>query len=308
MHDKVTMRLYTTVTEFSHDLLAVLNEVLDPTNVGDAGESSAAPGEASEPTPSLDIKAQKALAKRIIKAVQPALEDALSKECDLRRNPDDEQVKRFDSTLTNGNTPKTQSNGLFAIEGTDDHEEESGIRFGADDKHTEDVGLHNGDIDPAIAQLSNKRNKSGRGAATQNRHHRMTPDSAPLTNGFHSPGRDTNQEVPLIPGTGQPPTPPMSAGDEGDASLAGGIPWYMSGFNPQGTTIFEEEEPAVDGNTSASDELSDLDEEALSGLVGKGDFVSKASPPKKVLRSQSRSVTRNQKKAKAPAPRRKRAR
>lgn len=65
----------------------------------------------------------------------------------------------------------------------------------------------------------------------------------------------------------EPPTPPSSS--EGDVhSLSnGGIPWYMGPFDPVGTTIEEERWTGRELVRGMSEELSDMDEEELSGLV-----------------------------------------
>lgn len=66
----------------------------------------------------------------------------------------------------------------------------------------------------------------------------------------------------------EPPTPPLSSRGELQAPLSqGGIPWYMDPFDPMGTTIHEERWTGREVVRGMSEELSDMDEEELSGLV-----------------------------------------
>lgn len=65
-----------------------------------------------------------------------------------------------------------------------------------------------------------------------------------------------------------PPTPPLSSEGDPSAPLShGGIPWYMDPFDPTGTTIHEERWTGRDVVRGMSEELSDMDEEELQGLV-----------------------------------------
>ena len=65
----------------------------------------------------------------------------------------------------------------------------------------------------------------------------------------------------------EPPTPPMSSGGDVQPLSNGGIPWYMDPFDPDGTTIQEERWTGRELVRGMSEELSDMDEEELSGLV-----------------------------------------
>jgi NuA3 HAT complex component NTO1 len=65
-----------------------------------------------------------------------------------------------------------------------------------------------------------------------------------------------------------PPTPPSSSEDEEPAPFAhGGIPWYMKPFDPIGTTIHEERWTGREVLRGMSEELSELDDDEIRGLV-----------------------------------------
>ena len=65
-----------------------------------------------------------------------------------------------------------------------------------------------------------------------------------------------------------PPTPPSSGEDESTAYLSGGgIPWYIKPFDPVGTTIHEERWTGREVLRAMSEELSEIDDDELRGLV-----------------------------------------
>lgn len=65
-----------------------------------------------------------------------------------------------------------------------------------------------------------------------------------------------------------PPTPPLSSTGDLLAPLShGGIAWYMEPFDPIGTTIQDERWTGREVLRGMSEELSELDEEELKGLV-----------------------------------------
>lgn len=65
----------------------------------------------------------------------------------------------------------------------------------------------------------------------------------------------------------EPPTPPLSSGGDLQPLSNGGIPWYMDPFDPEGTTVQEERWTGRELVRGMSEELSDMDEEELLGLV-----------------------------------------
>jgi NuA3 HAT complex component NTO1 len=97
------------------------------------------------------------------------------------------------------------------------------------------------------------------------------------TNGVHADEADGS--VPALSNSGStnpshghvdPPTPPRSEKDLLAPLAHGGIMWYLEPFEPRGTTIHDEEWPGRDLLRELSEPLSELDEDALNGLVDAG--------------------------------------
>ncbi len=110
-------------------------------------------------------------------------------------------------------------------------------------------------------------------------HQHPTPEDSnttpPISNGIRSYDQRhsgvahesaSNQTSGAIQHLG-PPTPPLSSGGDLQPLSNGGIPWYMDPFDPDGTTIQEERWTGRELVRGMSEELSDMDEEELSGLV-----------------------------------------
>ena len=81
--------------------------------------------------------------------------------------------------------------------------------------------------------------------------------------GAHTGKPERNPSIQIL----EPPTPPMSTGSDLQPLSTGGIPWYLETFDPDGTTIQEERWTGRDLVRGMSEELSDIGDEELSGLV-----------------------------------------
>ena len=65
----------------------------------------------------------------------------------------------------------------------------------------------------------------------------------------------------------EPPSPPMSMeGNQAATISQGGIPWYVEAFDPVGTTIHDERWMGQEVLRAMSEELSEMDEDELTGL------------------------------------------
>lgn len=88
----------------------------------------------------------------------------------------------------------------------------------------------------------------------------------PDTNGYVS--APENQQP-------SPPTPPVSNGDNGtdhvDTLTSGGIPWYLKDFQPDGTSVLQENGARNHGVSGMGDDASDVDEGDLKGMGGDAD-------------------------------------
>lgn len=249
---------------------------------------------------SYEQREKRKLAKRIVKSIQPVLEDALRKESELLRRPFAQQMKEMDemfsrrasladslldgdletavpAKLTNGTshlTP-TMPNGdadIHMVDQADDQLLHGHSPIGNGDTSLQDVSMQD-TVDEdgedlvaagSIAQLNGE----------------LSAD-AEQTLAEHTPPASTNgikKDADLVRRGGfknqsparEPPTPPISLVDNQQASMVeGGIPWYVEQFDPDGTTTHEERWTGPEVLREMSEELSEMDEEELQGLGGK---------------------------------------
>lgn len=195
---------------------------------------------------SLEQREKRKLAKRIIKAIQPALEDAIRKESELNRKPFEKELKELDVILDHsvmsrrdsieGDTeleadqPDAQPDVMEGVEATGDAAEAP-----AEPQPTEDTVLTEG---PAPEEAT-------------------AEEPAP-----------TDETKPNINATyNRHPTPVLTEEDQQLPLAQGGIQWYMEPFDPIGTTIHEERWTGRDVMRGMSEELSELDEDELKDLM-----------------------------------------
>jgi NuA3 HAT complex component NTO1 len=97
-------RFYPSVASFSADLASLFTSEIGVESAGDTAElQEQIAGRASGL--SIEQREKRKLAKRIIKAIQPALEDAIRKESELNRKPFEKELKELDVILDYGNCP-----------------------------------------------------------------------------------------------------------------------------------------------------------------------------------------------------------
>ena len=228
-----------------------------------------------------DYKYRKALVSRIVKAVKTPFEDALRKESELWQKPFEKELADLDNLLENSLLSRRDSEGVSYLNGAEvgsiqpclpvrgGSSTDYQVKRNRDDESTNDVDMHQ-------ALVSAKEGIS--------RRQRPTPDSMPISNGpsenalgpkgfgaISSHLDDDAQDTELL-------TPPLSSGGSSQPMLRGGIPWYMDPFDPVGTTIQEERWTGRELVRSMSEELSDMDEEELSGLVDADEAEAEAAP------------------------------
>jgi NuA3 HAT complex component NTO1 len=243
-----------------------------------------------------EYKEKRKLAKRIVKAVQPALEDATRKESELLRKPFEKELQQLDQMLENSLASRRDSvNGILSVEMTeteaaaqqlvaDDHPHPARVNggFGVSNHNVTPVdalGIFN-DSSSAAVNLDSPvlEAKMGEKQPAVTAPNQPTPehtDATSSTNGTHDQGNNTNgisSEGGSIQGPvgiqiREPPTPPMSTGGDTQPLSNGGIPWYMDTFDPDGSTIQEERWTGRELVRGMSEELSDMEDEELSGLM-----------------------------------------
>jgi len=311
IRERLDERFYTSVSTFSADLGTVFSSGIGMSNVTDTAEvQSQIIVDRSRKDLSSEQKEKRKLAKRIIKAIQPALEDAMRKESELCRKPFEKELRDLDLLLETSISSRRDSlASLIEYPSEEDAEERKHgvngqLNGGAMEvnqptatsiQHTSNEALANGNIDPAILGDTSALTSAPSSALTNGissaaaepipskepgpAHQRTPEDSSsnPSVNGITHEVPPTNTPDPITNPTEpaptnqdhhEPPTPPLSsASDTATALFAGSIPWYMEPFDPVGTTVFEERWTGREVARGMSEELSDMDEDELDGLV-----------------------------------------
>lgn len=252
IRQRLNERFYPSVAAFSADLASLFTSEIGVEPAGDTAELQAQiSGRA--PELSLEQREKRKLAKRIIKVIQPSLEDAIRKESELNRKPFEKELKELDVILDhsvmsrNGDSVEpegdTELTGqIDAMEGVEETvpttEAPSEVQATAGEQHLEASGHEELPLAEDIVKS----------AAPYYRH----------------------------------PTPVLSEQDQQLPLAMGGIQWYMQPFDPVGTTIHEERWTGRDVMRGMSEELSELDEDELEGLK---DLVDDGDPKVKVTAS-----------------------
>lgn len=316
LRDKLSVRFYTSVSAFSAEFGAVFSTAIGLPIAGDTAEVQAhISSEASSKDTTTEYKEKKKLAKRIIKAVQGSLEDALRKEGELCRKPFEKELRDLDLLLENSFLSRRDSlaNSLGGeISDLEADDQKLVIRGGTPGEPRQRNNLDlttNGDVGEPVVDHFNRIasnipevNASYSGSDIRS----GTQDVGPITPlevymvsepikhvaAAHHPTPEDSNATPPIASVHQhdqqpqkmaetfavdqesksvqhvePPTPPLSSEGDLHPLSNGGIPWYMEPFDPVGTTIEEERWTGRELVRGMSEELSDMDEDELSGLV-----------------------------------------
>ena len=279
--------MYTSVNDFSRDFGAVLYDAMNQSKAADVTPLDFTNGEPPSKVMTVDLKQKKALAKRILRAAQNPLQEAMAKESELRRRPVEQELKNLDNLLKNSTSSRGGSTTEFTFKTDGQAHNEDADAEGEDDP---DVVMHditNGEIDPAISKLSHH---LPNGVNGHDDHMGGATNSTSFKSSFAS--------------NKQPPTPPLSTGGEAFSLSQGGTPWYMEAFSPNGTTFSEEQWTGVRG---MSEDLSDMDEVELSELVD-GEELKDGTAPGKISQPSPLAMTAAAKKKRRAALARKRRR
>lgn len=265
----------------------------------------------------LEQKERRRLAKRIVKAVQPGLEDATRKEAELGGKPFakelrdldlllessaqsrrgsmavslDDDMKQIHDQVTKQLLISSRQAGDTATAGERSKVEMNETMSHAADKLTAIGSVHGATSNtPSLAtpadtqdgsttartnesEKTSALDKSADPMILEDSHMNDAPsDKAAQLNGIPPAEAGTqggNDDTgPSIVRHPAPPTPPMSSEEDLLAPLSqGGIPWYLEPFDPVGTSIQEERWTGREVVRGMSEELSEIDEDELKGLV-----------------------------------------
>lgn len=297
---KLEERYYTSNAVFSAELASVFTSEIGVQPAGDTAElQMQISGRA--PELSLEQREKRTLAKRIIKAIQPALEDAIKKESELNRKPFEKELKELDQILENsvrsrensvaGSAEPVGAEGTIKPEGSNGVETrtEGGDETNAkpepqEEPHATALPEKDEDHDMPDADATQPPAKEAPPEAATHGPEKQTADvssttaestaeAQPMVNGDGKMHPITSPQAPKEAPVSQkgPPTPPLSSQGDQQLPLAqGGIQWYMQPFDPVGTSIHEERWTGRDVMRGMSEELSELDEDELLNLELEG--------------------------------------
>jgi NuA3 HAT complex component NTO1 len=289
-------RFYTSVSTFSADLAHVFTTEIGVQPAEDTAELQLQiSGRA--PELSLEQREKRKLAKRIIKAIQPALEEAMRNESELNGKPFEKELQELDLILESGLLSRRESlaDRPQIVEHDGDYKEHTEANLDvtatkAERDDDRDVVMDGGEeleerqedderemkVDDPIVGLTEPdgvSNGTVLGNVDNGKASNASTLRAPMVNGIEITERDEENVSLLlsdqfISRERERLTPPLDV--QGDSLLPltqGGIQWYMQPFDPVGTTIHEERWTGRDVMRSFSEELSELDEDELQVLV-----------------------------------------
>lgn len=245
IRERLKQRFYPSVATFSSDLASLFTSEI---GVGPAGDTAELQAQISGRAPelSLEQREKRKLAKRIIKVIQPSLEDAIRKESELNRKPFEKELKELDLILDHS----VMSRDSVEPEGDSEMLDATDAMEGVEPTGTTQA--------PSEAQPALNQEQPEAGAEQP-----PTEEPAPNTTTYY-----------------RHPTPVLTEQDQQLPLAMGGIQWYMQPFDPVGTTVHEERWTGRDVMRGMSEELSDMDEDELEGLkdlVNDGDLPTKAN-------------------------------
>ncbi|KAK4186524.1 hypothetical protein QBC35DRAFT_500905 [Podospora australis] len=317
LQEKLDQRFYTETLHFAHDLCQAfhvgINATITPlsTPATHAELVSASPARHSNYSEARD---RKRLGKRMLKSLQPFLENALRAEADISgksfealqkelegmieaslelRQPTalsilvthdgmttggvGQDVGMADATIEGQIIVADQTDGEVDAEGDidDDPMEDTEPSQGAGGESSIEVNTEEQDgVSTSNGMLSSAQSLSGE------IHVGSSKDDAAATNGLRKDSNSppslagySNPTITLSSVDNQPGplTPPRSNGSFNHNQPAnilsdGGVPWYLQGFELQGTSAVEETWAGREAVRALSEELTDMDDDALKDL------------------------------------------
>ncbi|KAJ9395333.1 hypothetical protein DTO282F9_7789 [Paecilomyces variotii] len=307
VRSKLEERAYTSVAAFSADLASVFTSEIGVQPAGDTAElQMQISGRA--PELSLEQREKRKLAKRIIKSIQPALEDAIKKESELNGRPFEKELKDLDLILESSVLSRRASVAAGAPAEQEVPGKPMAINGEVEDVPESEAAVTK--VEPDLGRVEDEPRDIAMPDADEATSSAKAQDTQPGTETAEAeavaPGESNNPPLEAVDsnhaavngvikhdhesvesqapgGSGVPQrgplTPPLSF--QGDQQLPleqGGIQWYMQPFDPVGTTIHEERWTGRDVMRGMSEELSELDEDELKDLVDSEPELTEAAP------------------------------
>jgi NuA3 HAT complex component NTO1 len=220
---------------------------------------------------------RRTLARRIVKAIEPMIEDASRKEAEMNGRPYAQQIREMDEALLSRRGSLAESMDMPILDSVET-KHETGIASPDD----ADVVMVDATADTMEMAPGLETTETIRCLAEPFKHETLhleggaasveTPPAS--TNGFKHEQNNTEEMPPVQVQQVEPPTPPMSLeGHSQGLPTEGGIPWYVAQFDPDGLTVFEERWTGPEVLRDMSEELSEMDEDELLGLGPQDDLA-----------------------------------
>ncbi len=289
LEDNLSARYYTSVVDFSKDFAAELKATLaTAASLDTLDTNTQANGEVAVRDLPHDYKQKKILANRIVKAVKSLLEEAVRLESELCQKTFEKESRYLDRLLGSVLSRRDSTNGSQPADSEGEALRHKALTNGNGPKDYNDNGASEMEVDSISTQASrqllspeepNQNAKDFASSKHKNKRQQQMPDTIPITNGINGDdhyvsirGGLGSRQAGMTVQLPEPSTPPMSSGGDSQPFSQGGIPWYMEPFDPSGTTIQEERWTGRELVRGMSEDLSDMDEEELSGLVDVDDM------------------------------------
>lgn len=277
---RLSERFYTSVSDFSTDLSAVIANRLSSSD-GLAASSDVdidaissqlndfKPGTIEHMQLTQEQKDIKRLTKRLFKAVQEPLREAATKESQLRRTELDEEMRKLDAMSIFASEKTLDDDVEAALNGKKRTASDASADAGASPEDVEMEDAADERTDEAVIHLNIAGKDDTVPVMPANK--RVTPGSRTSSSHGHATRHSMSNGVAPT----EPLSPPIStegatssrSEDPTDFFANGGVPWYLEPFDPVGTTVHEERYTGRAVLRDMSEELSDMDEDTLTELA-----------------------------------------
>ena len=281
LEENLSARYYTSVIGFSKDFAAELKATLaTAASLDTLDTNTQANGDGAVRDLPHDYKQKKILANRIVKAVKSLLEEAVRWESELCQKTFERELRCLDRLLGSVLSRHDSTTGSQPVDSEGEALRHRPLTNGTGPKDYNHNGACEMEVESIATQASyqllpaEEPNLNAKDTTQKNTRQQHIPDTLPTTNGVNGDdqylsirGGLVSRQAGKTVQPSEPLTPPTTSGGDSQYFSKGGVPWYMEHFDPDGTTIQEERWTGRELVRGMSEDLSDMDEEELSGLV-----------------------------------------
>lgn len=266
LQDKVDALVYEDILDFVGDFAAVIVDIISSRSTKEPADGF---GLTNGYTPS---KAKShstfAVARKIVQGVQNLLEQATTKVCQLNKMPPEDNLRRVRALLDAALSAQASLVYLDDVQGSQNGFHSPNAMLNGNVHRTERASSSKEVYVNGIIDTSQRSPLPTRSSARKSRVHGTNGDE-PLVNGTEdSPSQVTRVDSNNLLATS------VETGGQRALLTQQGVPWYMGMFHLEGTTV--EEKPWEGRELIIGEDLSDMDEEEMSGLVGETNGISQS--------------------------------